>query len=226
MSPRRPKTAANPGRSKVTPAARKTETETRERRCIATGVVRPCDGMIRFVLDPEGQVVPDLEGKLPGRGLWVTASRKALADAVKRNAFAKAAKTAAKAAPGLPEQVTELLRRRVLDLFGLARRGGYVIVGFGNVEAALGDEKIAPALGALIEAEDGADDGRRKLAAAMRRSGLEIPVIIGPKASEMGLALGRELVVHAALRGGALTRKLMVELARLRGMKDVDGGQR
>ncbi len=107
------------------------------RRCIASGTVGPKDGMIRFVIAPDGEVVPDLEESLPGRGLWVTADRAALAKAMGKSVFAKAARRAVKVPPDLAERLERLLERRCLNGLGLARRAGHVLAGYEKVREAL-----------------------------------------------------------------------------------------
>jgi uncharacterized protein len=196
--------------------AKSTE-ELRERRCIATGEVKPAASLIRFVVGPDGDLVPDLRARLPGRGIWVSAERKALETAVKKNLFAKAAGQAVKVPKDLPQLVEQLLSQRVAEIVGLTKRAGLVLNGFGKVEAALKDwrQKVI----ALIEASDGAEDGRRKLAQVARAADRDVDVVTGLLAKEMGLAMGQELVVHAALLEGGLSRSLLAEIARLQGVR-------
>src|SRR3974390_3864036 len=129
------------------------------RMCALTREVRPVDELIRFVLDGEGQVVPDLKRKLPGRGLWVSASRKVLATAVKRSVFAKGFRKAVKDRETLVAETEGLLVRSALEALAIAAKAGQVVSGFAKVEASL----RAGAAGALIHARDGAADGIRKL---------------------------------------------------------------
>lgn len=191
--------------------------ETRERRCIATGDVKPAAELIRFVVGPDDEIVPDLRARLPGRGIWVSADRKSLAAAIKRNLFAKAAEQAVKVPSDLLERLETLLIERVRETLGLARRAGYVLNGFGKVEAAIRDwrEDVI----AVIEASDGAEDGRRKLEQSVRATERNVQFVTGLLAKEMGLALGQELVVHAALLEGGLSRSLLAEIARLQGVR-------
>lgn len=143
----------------TTPRDERTLLGSAERKCLVTGVVKPKAAMIRFVLDPSHNVTPDLAARLPGRGLWVSATRDALATAVKKNLFAKAAKTHAKADPNLPEQVEALIAKRCLELLGLARGAGAVVAGQMQVEQALRADELAYV---LIAADAGAD-GTKKL---------------------------------------------------------------
>lgn len=187
-----------------------------ERRCIVTGEVGGKEGLIRFVLDPEGQVVPDLAEKLPGRGFWVTGRREILEQAVRKGHFAKAARAAVKADAELPGLVERLLARRAGDAMGLARKAGALEAGFEKVLTAIGRGRIA----ALIEARDGAQDGRRKLEQRLRvakEQGIlgDVPVLDPLWADELGLALGRGNVIHAALIPGRIEAKVLADLARL-----------
>lgn len=180
------------------------------RRCIATGMVRPKDDLIRFVVAPDGAVVPDLEGSLPGRGLWVTADSTILRQAIARKAFARAARRPVRTDPELVGQVTGLLARRCLDLIGLARRAGRAVAGFEKVRAWLEAGKA----GVLLEATDGSPDGRSKLAA---KAG-DLPVVMLFTAAELGAALGRGHAVHAAVAPGRLAERLLGEARRYAGL--------
>ena len=140
------------------------------RRCIVTRQALEKPAMIRFVVDPEGQVTPDLKERLPGRGRWVTATREALDQAVARHALSKAAKQSVKVAPDLAERVTDLARREVAELLGLARKSGQLVAGFEKVEAALRAGKVR----VLVAASDGAEDGRRRPPRS-RREGRRYP---------------------------------------------------
>jgi hypothetical protein len=194
-------------------AAKKDE---RERRCIATGEVRPVETLVRFVVGPEGDVVPDIEAKLPGRGLWVTADGAILARAIAKNNFPKAAKASVKVAPDLPARVEARLAGRMLSDLGLARRAGQLVMGFDNVSRAM-DGKPPPRV--LVEASEGAADGRRKLASAAAARGLRVETIDCLTRAELSLALGRENVIHAAVKPGPLAERLIFDSARLRGFR-------
>lgn len=187
------------------------------RRCIVTRQALEKAAMIRFVLDPEGQVVPDLKGKLPGRGLWVTADRAVLAEAAKRNAFAKAARQSAKVPADLVERVAELARREVAELIGLARKSGQLRAGFEKVQIALEAGKVR----VLIAASDGAEDGRGKLARLASRTGAGSGVeIVAPlTAAELAQALGREHAVHAAVAPSGIADRIIAACRRLSGLQ-------
>ena len=187
----------------------------RERRDIVSGEVMDEAKLIRFVAGPDGAVVPDLARKLPGRGLWVAADRSSVETAAKKNHFARAAKAKLSAPAGLADQVDQLLTRRVLDGLGLAKRAGELTSGFEKVQAALKSGKVAW----LIEAVDGAEDGRRKLTNLARH--LEPrPGLIGVFTSaELGLALGGENVIHSAFLAGRGADRWGQDVLRLAGFR-------
>src|SRR4051812_8974105 len=147
----------------------------RERRCIVTREVLPESRLLRFVVGPEDEIVPDLAAKLPGRGIWVSANRAVLERAVVKNLFAKAAKANVRAATDLPLRVESLLVKRMQGHLGLARRSGALACGFDNVLRALQSRRKPVA---LLEASDGAEDGRRKVLAEARAQSVE-PQLIG-----------------------------------------------
>ena len=189
----------------------------RERRDIVSGEVMDEARLIRFVADPAGGVAPDLARKLPGRGMWVEATRAALEAAVRRNAFARSAKAPLKPSPELPELVERLLARRCLEQLGLARREGVLISGFEKTLATVRAGKAAW----LIEASDGAADGRRKLLAATARTPIP-PSVCGAFASEeLGLALGLGNVIHLALLAGRRAERWTEEVRKLDGFRPI-----
>jgi len=188
----------------------------RERRCIVSGEIMPDSRLIRFVAAPDGQVVPDVAAKLPGRGLWVTATRKAVTQAVEKKLFARAAKANVTAAADLAERTEKALVTRMLGDLGIARRSGALVLGFDNVLRALQGPKPPKV---LIEAFDGAADGKRKLYAAAHRLELKCVVIESLTSAELGLALGRENVIHAAVQPGGLAERLTFDAERLSGFR-------
>lgn len=185
----------------------------RERRDIVSGEVMEEARLIRFVAGPDGQVVPDLARKLPGRGIWVAADRASVAAAVKKNGFARSAKAPLKAAPDLPDLVEKLLRQRLLAALGLARRAGDLTSGFEKVSATISAGKAAW----LIEASDGAADGRRKILALARKASPATGVVGVFTASELGLALGLENVIHTAFLAGRAAERWAEDVRRLAG---------
>lgn len=176
----------------------------------------PEERLIRFVAGPDGAVVPDLARKLPGRGVWVEATREAVATAVKRNGFARSAKAPLKPASDLPDLVERLLARRCLEQLGLARREGVLISGFEKTLSAIASGKA----GWLVEASDGALDGRRKMLAARARSPRpDLPVCGAFSADELGLAIGGENVIHLGLLAGRRSGRWADEVRRLAGFR-------
>ena len=189
----------------------------RERRDLATGEVLPEAQLIRFVIAPDGAVVADLSRRLPGRGLWVKSDRASLEAVLKRNQFARAAKAPARAAPDLADQVETLLARRCLEGLGLARRAGALTSGFQKVCAVLADGQAAW----LIEASDGAPDGRSKVLALARRS-VRPPQICGAfTADELSLALGLGHAIHTAFLAGRWAERWGEALGRLAGFRPI-----
>ena len=185
----------------------------RERRDIASGEVMAEARLIRFVAGPDGVVVPDLARKLPGRGMWVAANREAVTTAAKKNLFSRAAKAKLTAPPDLAEQVERLLRARLLAALGLARRAGDLTSGFEKVSSAIAAGKAAW----LIEAADGAADGRRKLLSLVRRQPLPPRVFGVFDAAELGLAIGGDNVVHTAFLAGRAAERWTEDVQRLAG---------
>jgi predicted RNA-binding protein YlxR (DUF448 family) len=185
------------------------------RRCIATGESLDPGCMIRFVVGPEDRLVPDIAGKLPGRGIWVSAKRKALATAIQKRLFARAARRPVTVDPDLPALVERLVERQCLDTIGLARRAGAAVAGFDKVEAMLRKGPV----GVLIAAADGAADGRDKLA----RLAQNAPVVALFPAAALAEAMGREgIVVHAAIARGKLAQRLLAASDRLAGLRELE----
>lgn len=174
------------------------------RMCAVGREVRPVDELIRFVLSPEGAVVPDLKRKLPGRGLWIAASRARVAEAVRRNQFSRGFKREVRAAATLAADTEQLLVRSAVEALAMAAKAGQVVAGFSKAEEAVAGGKAV----ALIHASDGAADGIRKLDAIVgQRGGIHgespaFPVVTALTSAELDLALGRTNVIHAALLAG------------------------
>ncbi|WP_028092710.1 RNA-binding protein [Pseudodonghicola xiamenensis] len=187
-----------------------------ERKCIATGEVQPKYGLIRFVAGPGGQVVPDLAGKLPGRGVYVASTRAALEQAVAKNLFARGLKQKVDLPEDLPGQVEQLLARRVVDLISMARKSGDAVAGYEKVKTWLDKEEAQT----LIQASDGSGRGKSKLSTPHRGH-----YIGWLTADELGMAFGRETVIHAALASGGLDKRVVEEAQRLRGLRETDGGR-
>jgi uncharacterized protein len=179
------------------------------RLCIATREIKPIAELMRFVLDPDGAVVPDLKRKLPGRGVWVTAQRGVIADAINRGAFRRGFKNDAKVSKDLLSLIDRLLVRSVLDSLAIAYKAGHVTAGFSKVEAAIENDGIV----AVVQAKDASPDGCRKIAASLKRrfgdGGEEIVTIAAFTSEQLDLALGRPNVVHAALLAGRASETVL-----------------
>ena len=197
--------------------AHKDRSDGPDRKCLATGEVQPKFGLIRFVAGPDGQVVPDVLGKLPGRGVYVAAERKALETAVKKNLFARGLKTQTRVPEDLIAEVERQLTRRVIELISLARKSGSAVAGYEKVKDILAKEEAE----VLIQAKDGSERGKSKLSTP--HFGTYIGFLT---ADELGMAFGRETVIHAALASGGLTQRVVEESQRLKGVRQTDDGGR
>ncbi|MEH2511574.1 putative RNA-binding protein YlxR (DUF448 family) [Nitrobacteraceae bacterium AZCC 1564] len=183
-----------------------------ERMCAVTRQVAPIDDLIRFALSPTGEVVPDLKRKLPGRGLWVSLSHAAVAEAGRRNVFAKSFKRTVQVPKTLADDIDRLMVRGLVEALAMAAKAGQVVSGFSKVEEAIdGGQAVA-----LIHARDGAADGIRKLngklAARMQANpsdSTDLPVVSALSTDELDLALGRANVVHAALLAGPASKTFL-----------------
>lgn len=183
--------------------------------CVATRETKPERELIRIAFGPAGEVMPDIAAKAPGRGAWVGASRDLVNRAVKKGLFAKAAERAVQTAPDLADRIEAALAQRCLAQLGLARRAGAVAVGFTAVHAAL--KSAAPAY--LVEASDGAADGRGKILALASAAWGGAPLAGCFSAVDIGAALGRAPVMHAALSEGPEAASFARDIARLSGFR-------
>ncbi|MCY4179276.1 MAG: RNA-binding protein [Litoreibacter sp.] len=189
-----------------------------ERRCIATGEIGDPARLIRFVVGPDGEAVPDITGKLPGRGMWVSADKKALELAIKKNAFSRSAKTQVKVPEGLFAQTEALLAKRLVDLISLARKAGQAIAGYEKVKGWLETDRAR----LLIQASDGSERGKSKLHSPPGKD-----VFVGSlTAQELGLAFGRESVIHGAVTAGGLGKQIKAEAIRLKGVRGMTSGKK
>jgi uncharacterized protein len=184
-----------------------------ERFCAATGEVKPVDEMIRFVVGPDGAAVPDLKRRLPGRGIWITATRGALQSAIARKAFARSFKRDVRLPHDFVGTTERLLEQAALDALAMAHKAGRIAMGFAKTEAALARDRVA----GLINAADAAADGTRKLAATLRHreDAAKVPVIGSFTSTQLDLALGRSNVIHAALLAGPESDTFLARTARL-----------
>ncbi|SHL24937.1 RNA-binding protein [Roseibium suaedae] len=190
--------------------------EPTERQCAVTRAVLPVDHLIRFVLDPQGQVVPDLKRVLPGRGVWVTAATETIeaAEKQKKRVFGRGFKCEALVDAGLAGRVDALLEKAALSALSMTRKAGELVTGFSKVEAALKRDPVS----GLIHASEAADDGIRKLAgvAAGRNetaNGLQIVRLFD--STQLDLALGRSNVIHAALLAGRASENFLSRVREL-----------
>lgn len=181
-----------------------------ERKCIATGEVQPKFGLIRFVVGPDAVIFPDISGKLPGRGIYVAADRDALQKAVTKKLFARGAKMAVQVADDLVDQVEAQLLRQVVNLIALSRKSGRAVAGYEKVKTWLQAEEAQ----VLIQATDGSSRGKSKLSTPHYGS-----YIGWLTADELGLAFGRQTVIHGALASGGLTQRVVEEAQRLKGLR-------
>ena len=195
-----------------------------ERHCALTRELKPVGELIRFVVGPAGEVVADIKRKLPGRGLWISGTRTAVEDAVKRNVFSRGFKREVRAAGDLAAEVERLIERAALDALAIAGKAGLVVGGFAKVEAALREQEVL----ALIHAADAAADGTRKLeskldAAPHRKTAgkaREIAIIRIFSGGQLDLALNRPNVVHAALLAGPGSETFLARAKRLQSFRN------
>ena len=186
-----------------------------ERKCIATGEVRPKTELIRFVAGPDGQVYPDVAAKLQGRGVYVAADRTALDMAVSKKLFSRGFKAQVTAPSDLAGEVEKQIARRVVELISLARKSSDAVAGYEKVKTWLDREEAQ----VLIQASDGSGRGKSKLSTP--HFGKYIGWLT---ADELGAAFGRQTVIHAALASGGLAKRVVEEAQRLRGLREKDDG--
>ncbi|UPH72018.1 RNA-binding protein [Abyssibius alkaniclasticus] len=198
----------------MTRGGRKDTDQESERRCITTGDSGPKCGLVRFVLGPDGMIWPDLGEKLPGRGIWVSADRSAIEKAAKKGLFARGAKAAVKVPDDLAEQVEAGLARRLVDLVSLARKAGQAVCGLEKTKA----ELVAGKAALLLQASDGSARGKT----ALRPPEGANTHILCLSAQELGMAFGRETVIHAALTPGGIAKRIRLEATRLSGLRSAN----
>ncbi len=201
-----------------------------ERSCVVTRAVKSPDDLIRFVVGPDGVLVPDLRRKLPGRGVWASLSAATVAEAIKRRAFERSLKTKVVVPPDLAATIDRLMHKDALQALAMANKAGLVQAGFAKVEAMIGSGQCA----GVIEAQDGAEDGRRKIGQALRRAevareeaGLKarkLPVVAIFASEDLELALGRPHVIHAALAPGPAAEGFLSRWRRLVRYRTGDAG--
>ncbi len=192
------------------------------RTCIVTREVLPRDRLLRFVLDPEGRVVFDIKAALPGRGAWVKPERAVLEEAIRRNLFARAFRRKVTVPPDLAGQVQAQLRQAMVQTLSLARKAGVATSGFDRVAAWI-DKRC---LKVLIEAREGARDGRRKLVARLKRAGIRAEIVDILSSDDLSLAFSRPNVIHAAMQGGGLSKTFLKLARKLAGLEGHSGEDR
>jgi hypothetical protein len=194
----------------------------RERMCVVTRTVRPMADLIRFVIGPDGEAIADVKRKLPGRGIWVTATHHALGDAIKRKAFARGFKRDVRLPPDLVAGTDRLLESAALDALAIAGKAGRVAAGFAKATAALQHEAVV----AVLHAAEAAPDGVRKLDDAIRhrQSARPLAVFRILTTAQLDLALQRPNVIHAAVLAGPVSDTLLARLQRLERFRAADRG--
>jgi uncharacterized protein len=195
----------------------------RERLCIATREVRPVGELMRFVAGPDGSVVPDLKHRLPGRGVWITARRHLVEEAVRRRLFGRSFKADVRVSAELADELDRLLERSALNALSIAHKAGLVILGFAKVETAVATAPLV----ALIRARDAGEESGRRLAAALRRRadhGAEGKIVQAFPSAQLDLALGRLNVVHAALLAGRASETFLARWRSLEYFRADDPG--
>ncbi len=187
-----------------------------KRRCNLPGEIGSPTGLVRFVVSPDGEIAPDILGKLPGRGIWVSADRDAIETAVTKNLFARAAKAKVTVPEDLADRVEAGLARRLTDLIALKRKAGEAVAGFEKVKDWLASGKVA----VLLQATDGSERGKSKL---WTPEGARYFSVL--TSQELGLAFGRQSVIHGALAAGGLAPRVVEGAAKLQGLRKADGGR-
>jgi len=184
-----------------------------QRKCLVTGERLQKTQMLRFVIAPDGTVTPDIEEKLPGRGMWLSAIGDVVKKAERGSFFARSAKRKVILPENLTGRVEALLLKRCVSLIGLAVRSGVAVSGFEKVRIWL---KSKPS-GVIIQAFDGAEDGRSKIRVLARNTA----VLTALTADELGQASGREHTVHMVIGPGGLAKKLKLEMTRLQNIRQL-----
>lgn len=195
--------------------------ETLERQCALTREVKPVADLIRFVVSPDGEVVPDTDARAEGRGVWISLGNAYITEAVRRKAFERSLKARVRLPDDLPGLTRRRLTERYVSALQMARKAGQLVTGAGKVRDAIDSGEVA----ALITATDAADDGRQKLLGALRsrermarEAGMdrpEAPHLELLDSAQLGLALGLENVIHAALVPGAASQSALSRAVRL-----------
>ena len=193
------------------------------RLCAVSRVQRPPEELIRFVLAPDGSIVPDLARRLPGRGVWVAATRETVAAAVRQKAFAKSLKQQVSMPDDLPGLVERLLVKRVGEALSLTNKAGLLVAGFAKIEGLLQQGRAVILIHASDAAADGVEKLNRKFKALVSSGGSENSILAELTSAELSLAIGRPNVVHAAASEGGASQRMLQEAVRLRRYRAGEG---
>jgi predicted RNA-binding protein YlxR (DUF448 family) len=186
------------------------------RLCAVSRTEKPTEELIRFVLAPDGTIVPDLARRLPGRGVWVEARRGAVATAARRNVFARSLKRPVSVPADLADQVERLMRKRLAAALSLAKKAGLAVSGFAKVEERIGRGRVAVLLHAADAGADGVEKLDRKFKALMGEAAASEATVRELTGAEMSLAMGLTNVIHAASSQGGASKRIVQEAERLR----------
>ena len=193
------------------------------RLCAVSRAQRPPEDLIRFVLAPDGSIVPDLARRLPGRGVWVAATRETVAAAVRQKAFAKSLKQQVSMSDDLPGLVERLLVKRVGEALSLTNKAGLLVAGFAKIEGLVEQGRAAILIHASDAAADGVEKLNRKFKALVGSDGCENSILAELTSAELSLAIGRPNVVHAAASEGGASQRMLQEAVRLRRYRAGEG---
>ncbi|MEQ1647635.1 MAG: RNA-binding protein [Hyphomicrobiaceae bacterium] len=186
------------------------------RLCIVNRIELPVEQMFRFVVGPDGMLVPDLAHRLPGRGVWVDGRRDDVLTAVKKGLFKRSLKRPVTVDPEICATIERLLVADVRQALSLANKAGLVASGFGKVDAELAGGRVAVLLQAQEARPDGAQKLARKFIAIARDRGKPSPIVDELSSADLSLAIGGENVIHAAMAAGGQSRSFMRRVLRLK----------
>ncbi len=198
------------------------------RQCALTRISKPVSDLLRFALSPDNILVPDVDAKAPGRGVWISDNIEDVALSVKKNVFAKSLKQKIEVPSDLAQITQTRLEQRLKGALGLARKAGQLQTGATRVKSTIAGHTII----ALLTATDAASDGRRKMLASLKAArfageefadadeGEFVPLKETPHfdvltSIQLGLALGQENVIHAALTHGAAAKSALLRVRKL-----------
>ena len=187
------------------------------RKCIASGEVKDKSSLLRFVVTPDNMIVADVLEKLPGKGIWLGCSKDLLEKTLRDGLLARVTKKPITVPETLLDDVEQMLTNRVISLISLARKSGRAVAGYEKVKDWLSKDLAT----VLVQSQDGSERGKSKLSTP--RSGTFIDWL---KTSELGLAFGRQTVIHCALASGGITQRVVHDALRLKGLRPSEGDLR